>query len=373
MVLVELAALKFAATATALLLTQGLLLATTEPPPPPSPPPPPPPPALLPTVLKSGAVVGIGYAVLHHQHHQDMQQHIRQPEDEQLEDEQQHIRQPEDEQLEDEQLEDEQQDQANRNNWNLVLTVLAIVMMLLVLPRELSPEGPNLGQRVERSSSQTSEERMTAWSRRSTVSPEDSDHSSDLNGFPSSVSSASWSSWILVHPTSGCCFLPDTFFEVQRENGERILMRAGQLWAGTRVLAANGQWVEVRNPPEQHEAAEVIELVAGNASLTVSPEHRIVIPGGQSVQAKELDVGRKVVLTGGIEATLTSFIRRREPTTVLKIAFTPDYPVCAFMELSGILSRGYRRRPLRRGQRRGSEASGVDTVSMPATEPQITP
>lgn len=209
--------------------------------------------------------------------------------------------------------------------------------------------------------------------RPNTVHPQDSDHSSDFVGSSSSISEISCSSWILVYPTSGCCFLPDTFFEVQRENGERILMRAGQLCAGTRVLAANGQWVEVRKPPEQHEASEVIELAAGNASLTVSPEHRVVIPGGQSVQATELDVGRKVLLMGGIEATLTSFNRRREPTTVLKIAFTPDYPVCAFMELSGILSRGYRRRPLRRGLRRGSEALGVDNVSMPATEQQITP
>jgi len=166
-----------------------------------------------------------------------------------------------------------------------------------------------------------------------------------------------------------CCFLPDIVFEVQRENGERILMKAGQLCAGTRVLAANGQCVEIRNPPEQHEVPEAIEL----AAIELSPKHRVVIPGGQSVQATELGVGRKVLLMGGIEATLTSFNRRTEPTIVLKIAFTPDYPVCAFMELSGILSRGYRRRPLRRSLRRGSEASGVDNVSMPATEPQITP
>ena len=152
-----------------------------------------------------------------------------------------------------------------------------------------------------------------------------------------------------------------------------FIRQRGVAFSWTRVLAANGEWVEVRNPPEQCEVAEVIELAAGNASLTVSPEHRVVIPGGQSVQAAELAVGRKVVLMGGIEATLTSFNRRKEPTTVLKIAFKPDYPVCAFTLLEGILSRGYRSKPLRRSLRRGSEASGVDNVSMPATEPQITP
>ena len=316
MVVIELAA-------AAIIWTCGALFSAAN-----TPPPPPPPPALSPTEVLG--IIGAGVKLVDSiwQHHQDMQQHIRQ-------------------------LEDEKQDQANRSNRNLFLTILAIPVLAIPMiflflffkggRRVRRHPRSNLDRRVERSPSQSSEERMAALSRRpNTVHPQDSDHASDFDGLPSSISEISGSSWILVYPT--CCFLLDTFFEVQRDNGERILMRAGQLCAGARVLAANGQWVEVWNPPEQHEVPEVIELVACNASLTVSPEHRFIIPGGQTVQATELDVGRKVVLMGGIEATLTSFIRRREPTTVLKIAFTPDYPVCAFMELSGIL------RPLRRGQ-----------------------
>ena len=349
MVLIECVAAAIWACATSLSLVS--IASTSSPSPPP--PPPPPPPALSPTEVLGIIGAGVNLVDSIWQHHQDMQQHIRQLEDEQ------HMRQ-------------EAADQANRSNRNLFLTVLAIPVLTIPMlflflffkggRRVRRHPRANLDQRVERSPSQSSEERMAALSRRpNTVHPLDSDHASDFDGHPSSISEISGSSWILVYPT--CCFLPDTFFEVQRDNGERILMRAGQLCAGARVLAANGQWVEVWNPPELHEVPEVIELAACNASLTVSPEHRFIIPGGQTVQATELDVGRKVLLMGGIEATLTSFIRRREPTTVLKIAFTPDYPVCAFMELAGILSRGYRRRPLRR----------VDNVSMPATEPQITP
>ena len=137
-------------------------------------------------------------------------------------------------------------------------------------------------------------------------------------------------SW--THVTSGqpCCFLPDTYFKVVTDDGEICEKPAKMLFKGTRVIAADGTEIEVLHPPEQHQVDAVIKLQVGSAFLVVSPDHRMLIPGKETIQAKELEEGSEVFLDGTeAKAKLTSVEWNLVPTMVVKIAFKPDIPVAA--------------------------------------------
>ena len=181
-------------------------------------------------------------------------------------------------------------------------------------------------------------------------------------------------SW--THVTSGqpCCFLPDTYFKVVTDDGEICEKPAKMLFRGTRVIAADGTVIEVLYPPEQHQVDAVIKLQVGSAFLVVSPDHRILIPGNKTIQAKELEEGSEVFLDG-TEATakLTSVEWNLVPTMVVKIAFKPDFPVAAFMWSPSILSKGSRNKPrVRRGTSTRTPEGG-DALTIPDTEPPLTP
>ena len=181
-------------------------------------------------------------------------------------------------------------------------------------------------------------------------------------------------SW--THVTSGqpCCFLPDAYFKVMTDDGEICEKQAKMLFKGTRVIAANGTPIEVLHPPEQHQVDAVIKLQVGSASLLVSPDHRILIPGNKTIQAKHLEEGSEVFLDGTeAKAKLTSFEWNHVPTMVVKIAFKPDIPVAAFMWSPSILSKGSRDKPrVRRGTSTRAPEGG-DALTIPDTEPPLTP
>ena len=178
-------------------------------------------------------------------------------------------------------------------------------------------------------------------------------------------------SWTHVKSGQPCCFLPDTYFKVVMDDGQ-IFCPAKMLFKGTRVIAADGTAIEVLHPPEQHQVDAVIKLQVGSASLVVSPDHRILIPGKKTIQAKDLEVGSEVLLDG-TEAKLTSFEWNHMPTMVMKIAFKPDIPVAAFMCAPSILSKGSRNKPrVRRGTGTRTPEGG-DALTMPDTEPPLTP
>eukprot|EP00435_Cladocopium_sp_Y103_P029882 s361_g7.t1 len=189
----------------------------------------------------------------------------------------------------------------------------------------------------------------------------------DSHGASDTSSSAgSTGSW--THVTGEpCCYLPDTYFKVKTADGE-ILSPAKMLFNGAQVVAANGRVVEVVQPPEQHRVDAVIELKADQSFLVVSPDHRILVPGNKTVQAKELEVGSEVILDG-TQAKLTSMDWKSTPTMVLKISFRPDLPVAAFMRPPSILSKGSRKKQLRRGKKQGD---GGDAVTIPDTEGYLT-
>lgn len=181
-------------------------------------------------------------------------------------------------------------------------------------------------------------------------------------------------SW--THVTSGqpCCFLPDAYFKVVTDDGEICEKQAKMLFKGTRVIAADGTAIEVLHPPEQHQVDAVIKLQVGSAFLVVSPDHRILIPGKKTIQAKELEEGSEVFLDGTeANAKLTSVEWNLVPTMVVKIAFKPDIPVAAFMWSPSILSKGSRDKPrVRRGTSTRTPEGG-DALTIPDTEPPLTP
>jgi len=181
-------------------------------------------------------------------------------------------------------------------------------------------------------------------------------------------------SWTHVKSGQPCCFLPDTYFKVVTDGGEICEKPAKMLFKGTRVLAADGSAIEVLHPPEQHQVDAVIKLQVGSAFLVVSPDHRILIPGKKTIQAKELEEGSEVFLDGTeAKAKLTSVEWNLVPTMVVKIAFKPDIPVAAFMWSPSILSKGSRDKPRVRRGTSTRTAEGGDALTIPDTEPPLTP
>lgn len=188
-------------------------------------------------------------------------------------------------------------------------------------------------------------------------------------GAEDSCSDCTVGSWTHVTEES-CCFVPDTFLKKATNVGLEFVA-VQTLFRGAQVVAANGTVIEVLRPPEQHQVDAVIELQAGPSCLIVTPDHRIVIPGNKTVQAKDLEVGCDVLLDQA-RTKLTSLEWRLEPTMVLKVSFNPDLPVAGFLRPPAILSKGTREKPV---VRRATKKPGKveDNPTIPDTEPPLTP
>ena len=146
-------------------------------------------------------------------------------------------------------------------------------------------------------------------------------------------------SWIHVGSTKPCCFHPDAHFKVFTSDGP-VLAPASMLHQGARVQSASGKVVEVVNPPEQHQVDSVIELKAGTASLVVSPDHRVLVPGfpgNKTVKAEELSEG-DVVILDGIPARLSSWERKTVKMVVIRLGFKPDLPVAVSVTFASAAS-----------------------------------
>ena len=106
------------------------------------------------------------------------------------------------------------------------------------------------------------------------------------------------------------------------------------------MQSASGKVVEVVSPPEQHQVDSVIELKAGTASLVVSPDHRVLVPGfpgNKTVKAEELSEGDGVILDG-ISARLSSGERKTGKTLVIRLGFKPDLPVAVSVRFVSAVS-----------------------------------
>lgn len=162
---------------------------------------------------------------------------------------------------------------------------------------------------------------------------------------------------------------------------------------GTLLKDSNGKWVPVDQMQEQgticgesgspirisklvkyeEEPQDLVCLQTGDASLTVTASHRIMIMrGGHKVPApaKSLQIGDDIVCKQGNQK-LTKIERTKESVPVVEITFCPDEDVEAFQRPPDvILTRGFRKAQTRRGgMKRHGSGGGVaeDCSSIPAT------
>jgi hypothetical protein len=82
---------------------------------------------------------------------------------------------------------------------------------------------------------------------------------------------------------------------------------------------------------EEQAPVEMVELIAGAASITVTSTHRILRDDRRPVAAFELSVGDSVMVTGSVPATVTYVGRFSAAWEVYQLTFDPDEPVEAFL------------------------------------------
>lgn len=182
-------------------------------------------------------------------------------------------------------------------------------------------------------------------------------------------------SWISVRPH---CFMSNALFRTISDQTE-FYLSGDKLVKGSRVLADDCKTIlEVVCKPEQFEVNKVIKLQAGDATLFVTPDHRVPVLRGPSgepcdVQAQDIQQGDSVFVNG-FPSYLTSVEQHVLPQnqTVLKIAFQPDMPVAVFTPPPAISTKGYMMRRIRRGgmSKRGQPGKAAhDHLSIPDTAP----
>jgi len=186
-------------------------------------------------------------------------------------------------------------------------------------------------------------------------------------------------SWISVGTQHPHCFMSDSIFKTM-SGQSTFFLPAHELQKGSIVVADDGQTLlEVAAVPETHETDKVIELQAGDATLSVTRDHRIPVAkkeqaGKRSeVQASELKQG-DIVFVNGHPAELASIreIKFSQKVGVIKIVFKPDLPVGVFSCPPMISSKGGKKKPLRRSgmSKRGQTDTELNArISIPDTAP----
>jgi len=143
-------------------------------------------------------------------------------------------------------------------------------------------------------------------------------------------------------------------------------------------MAADGVTVLAVSSVVPNKAREVLQLEAGEAKLTVTGTHRMLLPqSGDSSKTSEVPAGRlsvgdsilcKTQDGAGIAQELTSVLVMvgEEDIDVLQIAFSPDVPVAALEEPSmSLLSKGFKKKKTRRTKKQ--KAARDETGSIPDT------
>lgn len=129
-----------------------------------------------------------------------------------------------------------------------------------------------------------------------------------------------------------------------------------------------------------HRCQEVLQLEAGEAKLTVTGNHRLMVPameGHQGVQdmlATKLGIGDVVICKTAegstVEREITDIlvmtVEDSEQFEVFEITFKPDVPVAVFQVPSEILlSKGFKKKPARHAIK--AKAGNTETVSVAGT------
>ena len=98
-------------------------------------------------------------------------------------------------------------------------------------------------------------------------------------------------SWISVATVGPCCFLKDAIFTIKNQDGGFESCKAVDLQIGSKVLAENGDIIEVKTAPGLHVVHETVELQTESACLQISPDHRIVRPDRSTVPRPRFVIG----------------------------------------------------------------------------------
>lgn len=119
---------------------------------------------------------------------------------------------------------------------------------------------------------------------------------------------------------------------------------------GCKIISARGTSLSVRNVCKHADAlCKLVELRAGEAKLTVTASHRVVVPGqtGQrETLAESLRLGQSVELNQGAER-LSRVLMQEQSVEIFEVRFQPDEPVEAWhLPTAAILTKGQAPIPL---------------------------
>lgn len=140
---------------------------------------------------------------------------------------------------------------------------------------------------------------------------------------------------------SGRCYLTRTVFKTPQ--GELKFVRC--LKVGDQILGAAGRRLEVAYAHiHPRQMCKLVTLRTAQAELTVTLDHRVVVPGGDGAErlAGELMVGDAVIV-GARGQRLTRVMLYEEAAELVEVRFNPDDPVETRMASPhGIMTKGQR-------------------------------
>ncbi|CAK8991395.1 unnamed protein product [Durusdinium trenchii] len=153
------------------------------------------------------------------------------------------------------------------------------------------------------------------------------------------------------------CFALDTIFKTP-DGG---FVSGQHVRTGTRIRATDGSILQVSRCSKPYDAVGTI-LFASDATLRVTPDHRVALATGDPVPAYKLNVG-DMILVNGEPARLNRVEPDPTPDPCVTITFDHDLPVDAFHPPPAIASHGHKRQQTRRGgMNRRAQASDAASV-----------
>lgn len=139
------------------------------------------------------------------------------------------------------------------------------------------------------------------------------------------------------------CFVADTLFPVWADGGWRH-SPGHMLTCGAQVLAADNETILTIVNLKHEQASDVLSLRARGAVLSVTRNHRMLVPqregpGVREVKAATLKEGDHIICSAGV-AKLEAVDLVPGSFGVLAITFRPDLPVAAFLKPEALITKG---------------------------------
>lgn len=147
---------------------------------------------------------------------------------------------------------------------------------------------------------------------------------------------------------------------------------------GSKVVTVDGDTVVDVVRIVRHNVKSLVELCSWDPAFVydiITPSIRVIVPGGE-VCAKDLKCGDPVMCSDGTIRHLANAREKILPESVemLEITFKPDLAVCVYKAPLAILTKGQKKKPLRRSRmnRRGRPGNARDEgISIPDTAPGL--